>query len=254
MIEAAMVVHAFGQHFLPRMPKRGMSQIVRQRDGFREIFVEPECSRDRPANRRDLDGMGQAGTQMVACPIQKNLRLVFHPSKRTRMDNAGAIALKFCAIGVSRLRVFPSARFPRFFRKRRKHCALGCFHFFPSFAVGGAHDVDLDLSTVSRNSRCAFRPLSRATSKSKMARTIAVNVSHAQINQNKMNQAGCSRGSSADCKKVDPKNKKMSATISRTDIVLRRVLRSRIIPRVAETIREGAFCAFPGDEFFDTTD
>ena len=60
---------------------------------------------------------------------------------------------------------------------------------------------------------------------------IAANVSHAQIAQNKMNQPGYSRGSSADCKNVEPENKNRSASTSRTNIVLRRVFRSRIAAR-----------------------
>jgi hypothetical protein len=56
------------------------------------------------------------------------------------MDNARAIALKLCAIGVARLGIFAPARFARFFRKGREHGALGRFHFFARFAVRDAHD------------------------------------------------------------------------------------------------------------------
>jgi hypothetical protein len=77
---------------------------------------------------------------MVARPVQKNLRFIFHAAKRTRMKDARAITLKFRAIGVAGLGVFASARFARFFRKRRKHRALRRFHFFARFAVRDAHD------------------------------------------------------------------------------------------------------------------
>lgn len=59
-------------------------------------------------------------------------------------------------------------------------------------------------------------------SMSKIASNIAVNASQAQISQNKMNQTGCSRGLSADCKKVDPENKSTSATNTTMNIVVRR--------------------------------
>jgi hypothetical protein len=84
--------------------------------------------------------MREARAQMIACPIQKNLGLVFHPSKRARMDNARAVALKFRAIGMARLGVFAAARFARFFGKLREYGALGCLHFFARFAVRDAHD------------------------------------------------------------------------------------------------------------------
>ena len=40
VIEPAVLAHAFGQHLLARMSKRRVSQIVRKRDCFPEIFVE----------------------------------------------------------------------------------------------------------------------------------------------------------------------------------------------------------------------
>ena len=64
------------------MPKGRVPQIVRERDRFGEIFVQSQCARDRPADRGNLDGMREARAQMIACSIQKNLRLVFHPPKR----------------------------------------------------------------------------------------------------------------------------------------------------------------------------
>ena len=56
------------------------------------------------------------------------------------MNDAGAIALKFRAIRVARLGVFASARFARFFGKRREYGVLGRLHFFARFAVRNAHD------------------------------------------------------------------------------------------------------------------
>ena len=46
--------------------------------------------------------MGQSRPQMVAGAVQKNLRLVFEPAKRARMNDPRAVALKFGAIGVAR--------------------------------------------------------------------------------------------------------------------------------------------------------
>ena len=40
VIEPAVIAHAFGQHLLARMAKRRVPQVVRKRDGFREIFVQ----------------------------------------------------------------------------------------------------------------------------------------------------------------------------------------------------------------------
>ncbi len=51
------------------------------------------------------------------------------------MDDARAIALKLCAIGVARLGVFAPARFARFFGKHREHGALRCFHLFAGLPI-----------------------------------------------------------------------------------------------------------------------
>ncbi len=75
----------------------------------------------------------------------------------------------------------------------------------------------------SREMRRAFRASTFATSKSKMASNSATKVTQPQTIQNKMNQIGRSRGSSADCKNVDPENNSANATRSRTNMTSRRV-------------------------------
>ena len=85
MLETAVALHALRQHLLAGMPKRRMPKIVRERDRFREIFVKRQRARDRATDRRHLDRMRQPGAQMIARPIQKNLRLVFQtPETRAR--------------------------------------------------------------------------------------------------------------------------------------------------------------------------
>jgi len=50
-----VVAHALGQNLFAGMAKRRVPKIVRQRDRFREIFVERKRARDRPADRGDFD-------------------------------------------------------------------------------------------------------------------------------------------------------------------------------------------------------
>ena len=112
-----------------------MAQIVGKRDCFREVFVKRQCARDCAADRGHLNGMGQARTQMIAGPVQKNLCLVLEPAKGARMNDPCAIALKFCAVGMAALRVFSAARSARFLGKRRKRGALGRFHLIAGFVA-----------------------------------------------------------------------------------------------------------------------
>ncbi len=74
-----------------------MPEVVRKRDGFRQVFVEAQSPRDGAANRRDLDGVGQSRPQMVASAVEENLGLVFETTKRARVNNPGAVALEFGA-------------------------------------------------------------------------------------------------------------------------------------------------------------
>jgi len=50
-----VVAHALGQNFFAGMSERRVSEIVRQRNRFRQIFVERERARNRPTDRRDFD-------------------------------------------------------------------------------------------------------------------------------------------------------------------------------------------------------
>src|SRR5262249_59111959 len=106
------------------MSKRRVAQIVRKRNRFRQILVQAQRAGDSTTDRRNLDGMRQASAQVVARPVEKNLGLVFHAAERARMNDACAVPLKLCPIGVARLGVLTPARFTGFFSKWREHCAL----------------------------------------------------------------------------------------------------------------------------------
>src|SRR5262245_44554200 len=112
------------------MPRRRMAEIVSERDCFRQILVQSQGARDGAADRSYLDRMGQACPQMVGGAVEKDLRLVFQAAESARMNNARTVALKFGAIGVTRLRVLSPARFARFLRNRREHSAFSLLHLF----------------------------------------------------------------------------------------------------------------------------
>ncbi|MNL64876.1 hypothetical protein D3C87_1891380 [compost metagenome] len=42
VLKATVTTHTAVQRILPRMPKRRMPQIVRQRDGFHQVFVDAQ--------------------------------------------------------------------------------------------------------------------------------------------------------------------------------------------------------------------
>ena len=120
MLKSAVLAHAFGQHLLARMPKGRMPEIMGQRDRFRQILVQSQRARDRPANRGHFESMRQPGAQMVRRSIKKNLRFVLEPAKRARMNDSCAVALEFRAVFVSRFGEFPATRVARLLCKGRE--------------------------------------------------------------------------------------------------------------------------------------
>src|SRR5262249_17706131 len=67
---------------------------------------------------------------MVAGAVEKNLRLVFQAAECAGMNYARTVALKFGAIGVTRLSVLPPARVAGFLSNRGERCALSLLHLF----------------------------------------------------------------------------------------------------------------------------
>ncbi len=80
--------------------------------------------------------MRQARAQMIAGPVEKNLRFIFQAAERARMNDARTIPLKFGAIGVTRLTVLSPARSARFLSKGRERCAFPLLHLFARLPFG----------------------------------------------------------------------------------------------------------------------
>src|SRR6266704_6054332 len=106
------------------------------------------------------------------------------------MNDAGAIALKFGAISVTRLGKLPALRFAGLLGKGREQTTFVCFHFLARFIFVQSR------SSFSPKIFRAARSCARSISKSKRARRSAVRVNQAQATQKKTNQPGCSRAES----------------------------------------------------------
>src|SRR5437879_3994635 len=93
VIEAAMLLHAVIQLFLARMTEGRMTQVMRESNGFRQIFIEAKLPGDGPTNLRDFECVREAGAMMIVCLGYQHLRLVHQPSEGRRMDDAIAVPL-----------------------------------------------------------------------------------------------------------------------------------------------------------------
>src|ERR1700733_3026463 len=108
VIEAqAMRVHCFVEGAFARMAEGRMPGVVHQRERFGEVSVESERGSDGARKLRHFNGVGEAAPVVVGVAVGKHLRLAGEAAKRTRMNDAGAVALKRRAVGVRRLVVLP---------------------------------------------------------------------------------------------------------------------------------------------------
>src|SRR5580692_4947560 len=95
VIEAqAVTTQRIVQSAFTRMPKGRMANVMHQRQGFGEIFVEPQRRGNRACNLRDFHRVRQAAAKMIGVAMRKDLCLARETAKGTRMNNASAIALE----------------------------------------------------------------------------------------------------------------------------------------------------------------
>ena len=75
----------------------GMTQIVAERNGFGEVFVEVKCPRYGAGDLADFERVCQAGYIVVAKRRDEDLRLVLEPAERLGVEDAVAVALELGA-------------------------------------------------------------------------------------------------------------------------------------------------------------
>ena len=82
------------ERLLADVAERRVPEVVAERDRLDEVLVERECTRDRARDLRDLEGVRQARSVVVASRRDEHLRLVIEPPERLAVDDPVAIALK----------------------------------------------------------------------------------------------------------------------------------------------------------------
>ncbi len=92
VVEAAMGLQAGIERALAGMAERRMAEVMRQRQGFREILVETELPGQRAGDLRHFQRVGQPGAVMVALVEHEYLGFVLQAAKGGGMDHPVAIA------------------------------------------------------------------------------------------------------------------------------------------------------------------
>ena len=93
MLEAAVAFHQSREHGFALVAERRMAEVVRKRNGFGEVGVQPQCAGDVARDGGYFNRVGEPRAQVVAGAIEKHLRLVFQPAKGARVNDAVAVAL-----------------------------------------------------------------------------------------------------------------------------------------------------------------
>ena len=95
------------------MTERRMTEIVCERQGFREVLIEPKRARQRAGNLDDFQRVRQPRAVMVAFVIDEDLRLVGKPPEGRGMDDPVTVAPESIACRADRLGVEPAATLRR---------------------------------------------------------------------------------------------------------------------------------------------
>src|SRR5260370_3242396 len=109
---------AEGMHERVQLPlsgvtKRGMADVVHQREGFGKLGVEPQGGGHRAGNLRHFQRVRQTIPKVVGEARSEYLRLGFQAAECAGMNDAVAISRVFTAVRMCRLRITPPARMLR---------------------------------------------------------------------------------------------------------------------------------------------
>jgi len=109
VIEAATRGKTAIERSLTGVTEGRMAEVVRERERLGQILIEAERAGERASDLGDLEGMGQASTEVIALVKDEDLGLVREAPECGCMDDAVAVAAEGVARRAHRLRMQPAA-------------------------------------------------------------------------------------------------------------------------------------------------
>jgi hypothetical protein len=97
VVEAAIRPHGFVEGILASVTEGRVTEVVAQRQRFRQIVIEAERAGERPGNLANLHRMGKPCAVMVALVRDKNLRLMGETAEGRRMQDTVPVTLEFAS-------------------------------------------------------------------------------------------------------------------------------------------------------------
>ena len=114
------------------MTKRCVPEIVAERNGFGQIFIQIQCPRNRAGDLGHLERVRQAGPVMVALRSEKHLCFVFHSAKGFGVENPVPVSLVNGADVTLRFISVPSSGIPAVRRIRAQAPEIPVLQTIPS--------------------------------------------------------------------------------------------------------------------------
>ncbi len=139
--KATSVLHELVEGVFDGMAEGGMTEIPGEGDGLGEVFVEAEGAAEGAGEGGDLDGMGEASTDVVAGAVEWDLGFVFEATKSGAVNDAFAVSLKFGAEVMRFFGVFAAEAFAAFGGEGGEKKG---FLFLPVFAGADRHLSGMD--------------------------------------------------------------------------------------------------------------
>ena len=110
VLEAAVLAHALVERILAGVPEGRVAEIMGQRYGLDQRFIELQRAGDGAGDLRHFNRVRDARAIQIAFVVDEHLGLVRQAPKGIRVDDAIAVALEFAAILRRRLGVSAAAR------------------------------------------------------------------------------------------------------------------------------------------------
>jgi hypothetical protein len=97
-----------------RVSKGWVTEVAGEGNGLGQVFIQAEGATKRAGEGSDFDGVGEAGTDMIARAIEGKLGFILERAKCGAVNDAFAIALEFWAEIVGLFRMLTTEAFPAF--------------------------------------------------------------------------------------------------------------------------------------------
>jgi hypothetical protein len=93
VLEPAEILHQPVEHRLALVAERGVAEIVRQRNGFGEVLIQPQRTGDIARNPGNFHGVRQPRAEVVAGAVEKDLGLIFEAAEGARVNHPVTVPL-----------------------------------------------------------------------------------------------------------------------------------------------------------------